>query len=85
MWIYLIGVVGVAFFYGFQSRFGARDDNVRAVVTVLAWPIMVVVAAGEASRIYSLSRYAEDLAAGMEPSPSKSPHTAPPGPKTPPG
>jgi len=75
--VYLIGVAAAAFFYGFQSRFGARDDNVRAVVTVLAWPIILMIAAGETARVYSISRYAEDLAAGMAPFPFKSPTDGP--------
>lgn len=58
--IYLIGVVASALLYGFNTPDAGDYDGVRLVVTVLAWPIIIIAAAGQACRMFDHRRSAED-------------------------
>lgn len=65
--VYAISCAIAAFLYGFQTPWGVRQDACRAIGTALFWPVVVCIACGEASRMFSKTRFAEDVSRGMDP------------------
>lgn len=64
---YAISCAVAAFFYGFQTPWGTHQDACRAIATALFWPVVVCIAMGEATRMFSKRRFAEDVSRGMDP------------------